>query len=103
VADQLALALDSTAPGIYRQRGTSSLQRLFRAHLPELIGRYDAEFAARLGKYRRERITTAVERFLDQDRLLQISSPDEDHSPTDCRGEARRLHGRIRERSSPLW
>ena len=65
MADQLALALDSTAPGIYRQRGTSSLQRLFRAHLPELIGRYDAEFAARLGKYRRERITTAVERFLD--------------------------------------
>ena len=65
VADQLALALDATAPGTYRPRGTSSLQRLFRAHLPELLGRYDAEFAARLGTHRQERIARAVERFLD--------------------------------------
>jgi len=65
VADQLALTLDATAPDTDRQRGTSSLQRLFRAHLPKLLGRYDAEFAARLGKYRLERITKAVERFLE--------------------------------------
>ena len=54
-----------TAPGTYSPRGTSSLQRLFRVHLPELLGRYNAEFAARLGKYRQERITRAVERFLE--------------------------------------
>ena len=65
MADQRALALDATAAGTYRPRGTSSLQRLFRAHLPEIHGRYDAEFAARLGKYRRERIANSVERFLD--------------------------------------
>jgi hypothetical protein len=64
VADQLALALDTTAPGTYRPRGTSSLQGLFRTHLPELLGRYDAEFAARLGKFRRERIAKSVERFV---------------------------------------
>jgi hypothetical protein len=64
VADQLALALDATAPGTYRPRGTSSLQRLFRVHLPELLARYDPEFAARLGKYRQQRIAKAVERFL---------------------------------------
>jgi hypothetical protein len=46
-------------------RPVGPLQRLFRAHLPELLGRYDAEFAARLGKYRQERIAKSVERFLD--------------------------------------
>jgi hypothetical protein len=65
VADQLALPLDAEAPGTYRPRGTSSLQGLFRAYLPELFDRYDAEFAARLGKFRRERIAKAVGRFLD--------------------------------------
>ena len=64
MADQLALALDATVPGTYRPRGTSSLQKLFRAHLPQLLGRYDAEFAVRLGTHRKERIARAVERFL---------------------------------------
>jgi len=50
VADQAALFLDSTTPGTYRQRGISSLQRLFRTHLPELVTRYGAEFAKRLGR-----------------------------------------------------
>ena len=64
MADQLALAMGATAPGTYRPRGTSSLQRLFRAHFPELLARYDPEFAVRLGKYRQQRIAKAVERFL---------------------------------------
>jgi hypothetical protein len=64
VADQLALPLDATPPGSYRQQGASSLQRLFRAHFTELVTRYDDEFAKRLGKFRLERITKAVERFL---------------------------------------
>ena len=65
MAEQLALPLDATHLGTYRQRGRSSLQRLFRTHLPELLARYEAEFASRLGRFRRERITKAVERFLD--------------------------------------
>jgi hypothetical protein len=64
VADQLALPLDTTPPGAYRQRGTSSLQRLFRSHFPELLARYEAEFAKRLGQFRLERLAKAVERFL---------------------------------------
>ena len=64
MADQLALSLDATPPGTYRQRGVSSLQRLFRAHFAQLVARYEAEFAKRLGKFRLERITKAVERFL---------------------------------------
>jgi hypothetical protein len=65
VADQLALSLDATPPGTYRQRGVSSLQRLFRAHFLELSARYEAEYAARLGKFPLPRITKAVARFLD--------------------------------------
>jgi len=64
VADQLALSLDATPPGTYRQRGASSLQRLFRAHFAELVARYEADFGKRLGKFRLQRITQAVERFL---------------------------------------
>lgn len=48
VADQLALSLDATPPGTFRQRGTSSLQGLFRTHFPELCARYEADFTKRL-------------------------------------------------------
>ena len=64
MADQLALPLDATPPGSCRQRGASSLQRLFRTHFTELVTRYEDEFARRLGKFRLERITKVVERFL---------------------------------------
>ena len=64
VADQAALFPDATPPGTYRQRGVSSLQRLFRAHIPQIRTRYEVEFARRLGKFRLERITRAAERFL---------------------------------------
>ncbi len=50
--------------GTYHQPGVSSLQRLFRVHFPQLPARYEAEFTRRLGKFRLERITNAVERFL---------------------------------------
>ncbi len=64
MAVQLALALDATPPGTCRQRGTSSLQRLFRAHFPELVARYESEFAKQLGRFRLDLISKAVERFL---------------------------------------
>ena len=63
--DQLALSLDATPPGTYRQRGTSSLQRLFRTRFPELCARDETMYAARLGRFRLPRISSAVERFLD--------------------------------------
>ena len=64
VADQLALSLDAAPPGTYRQRGTSSLQRLFRTYFPELTARFE-EFPKRLGRLRLERIRKAVEAFLE--------------------------------------
>ena len=64
MADQLAFSLDATPPGTYRQRGTSSLQRLFRTHFPQLTAHFE-EFAKRLGRFRFERIRKAVEAFLE--------------------------------------
>ena len=64
MVDQPQLLPEATPPGTYRQRGTSSLQRLFRAHFAELTARYEAEFAKRLGTFRLERITKAVDRFI---------------------------------------
>ena len=55
---------DATPPGTYRQRGTSSLQRFFRTHFPELTARFE-EFAKRLGRFRFDRISKAVEAFLE--------------------------------------
>jgi len=86
VADALALELQAAPPGTYRQRGASPLQRLFRAHFAELVARYEADFAKRLGKFRLQRITKAVERFLgcgDYSRgvaRIQCTNPD-------CRAE----------------
>jgi len=66
VADALALEPQAAAaPGTYRQRGISSLQRLFRTHFPEFAARYDVDYARRLGRSRLQRITRAVERFLE--------------------------------------
>ena len=65
VADQLALSLDATPPGTYRQRGTSSLQRRFRTHFQDFCARYENMYAARLGPFRLPRISSAIERFLD--------------------------------------
>src|SRR4030042_582036 len=48
-----------------RQRGASSLQGLFRSHFPEFAARYDVDYARRLGRSRLQRITRAVERFLE--------------------------------------
>jgi hypothetical protein len=93
VADQLALSLVATPSGTYHQRGVSSLQRLFRAHFPQLAARYEAEFAKRLGKFRLERITKAVERFLGCGHYrrgiarIQCTNPDcrlEDFRPFSC-------------------
>jgi hypothetical protein len=49
VADHLALSLDATPPHTYRQRATSSLQRLFRAHFLQLLACYESEFTKQLG------------------------------------------------------
>lgn len=65
VAESPALRLEATPPGTYRQRGTHSLQRLFRSHFAEFAARFKADYARRLGHSRLQRITRAVARFVD--------------------------------------
>ena len=60
VADSPALRLEATPPGTYRQRGTHSLQRLFRSHFAEFAARFQAYYARRLGHSRLQRITLAT-------------------------------------------
>jgi hypothetical protein len=60
-------------PGTYRPRGTSSIQGLFRSHFTELTARYEVDYARRLGRFCLERITKAVDRFLDA--RIQCSNP----------------------------
>jgi hypothetical protein len=64
VADAFALELQAVPSGTYRQRGASSLQRLFRIHFPEFATLYQAHYARRLGRSRLQRITQAVQHFL---------------------------------------
>jgi hypothetical protein len=65
VADALALEPQAAPPGTYQQRGASSLQRLFRNYFPEFCARCEVDYARRLGRSRLQRITKAVERFLE--------------------------------------
>jgi len=64
VGDRLRAARGRPRSAVVGDAALGSLQRLFRAHFPQLVARYEAEFARRLGKFRLERITKAVERFL---------------------------------------
>jgi Transposase zinc-binding domain len=65
VADAPALELQAAPPGTYRQRGVSTLQRLLRTHFPEFTALYHTQYARRLGRSCLQRITKAVERFLE--------------------------------------
>ena len=65
MADALALEPQAASPDTYRQRGASSLQRLFRSHFPEFAALYHTQYARELGHSRLQRITQAVERFLE--------------------------------------
>jgi hypothetical protein len=47
-----------------------------RTHFPELVGRYEAELAKRLGTFRLDRVTKAVERSsLDPTSLNRLRCP----------------------------
>ncbi len=64
--------LDATPPRIYRQRGTSSLQRLFRDHFPEFVARYDVEFAKRLLPSCSQKRALLLGEYLNERLLLRL-------------------------------
>jgi hypothetical protein len=65
VADAQAIELQAAPPGTYWQRFASSLQTLFHNHFPEFCARYQVDCMCRPGHSRQQRITKAVERFLE--------------------------------------
>jgi len=52
------------APLAYAQRGTNTLQHLFRDHFGRFAAEYDSRYAKELGNFRMERISRVATRFL---------------------------------------
>jgi len=48
----------------YAQRGTNTLQQVFRDNFGRFAAEYDSRYAKELGNFRMERITRVVTRFL---------------------------------------
>lgn len=60
-----AAATPSVSPRAdYAQRGTNTLQQIFRDHFGHFAADYDARYAKELGNFRIERITRVATRFL---------------------------------------
>ena len=49
---------------MYRPRGINVLQRLFKEHFRKLADQYEAKHAIIYGRFRIERITEVVEKFI---------------------------------------
>lgn len=60
-----AAAIPSVSPrAAYTQRGTNTLQRVFRDHFASFAADYDERYAKELGNFRIERISRVAARFL---------------------------------------
>ena len=92
----LAAAIPSILPrAAYAQRGTNTLQQVFRDHFASFTADYDARYAKELGNFRIERISRVATRFLscgDYRRgvaRIRCSNPKCRHEyfrPFSCRG-----------------
>ena len=61
---QLSLALGSNQPQPYTQRGTNTLQAIFKEHFQEFADTYEQKYAPTYGRFRLDRITEVVENFI---------------------------------------
>ena len=57
-------ALLPCAKKLYAQRGTSTLQLVFRRHFPDFAELYEQRYAKEFGLFRLPRITRVAQRFL---------------------------------------
>ena len=64
VQAQLSLDIDLHPPPTYTQRGTNTLQVIFKEHFDEFAENYDAKHAKTYGRFRIERITETVDNFI---------------------------------------
>ena len=52
---------------MYQPRGINALQRLFKQHFQSFVYQYEAKHAIIYGRFRIERITEVVEKFIKAD------------------------------------
>jgi hypothetical protein len=64
VQAQLSLPIAPVAKRVYRPRGINDLQILFKKHFQRIVEQYESKFAVIYGRFRIERITEAVEKFI---------------------------------------
>ena len=58
------LSPNRAQPNTYTQRGTNVLQIIFKEHFQEFADSYEQNYASTYGRFRLERITEVVERFV---------------------------------------
>ena len=61
---QLSLQLTPVTKGVYHPRGINALQLLFKKHFQSLADQYEDKHANIYGRFRIERITEVVEKFI---------------------------------------
>ena len=61
---QLSLPIAPVAKEVYRPRGINDLQILFQEHFRRIAEQYENQHAAAYGRFRIERITEVVEKFI---------------------------------------
>jgi len=64
VGDQLSLSLAPVTKRLYQPRGINILQLLFKEHFQSFANQYEAKHAIIYGRFRIERITEVVEKFI---------------------------------------
>ena len=64
VEAQLSLQLSPAKKAAYRQRGISGVQHLFKKHFQRFSEQYEEKYAMAYGRFRIERITEVVEKFI---------------------------------------
>ena len=61
---QLSLPIAPIAKRVYRPRGINDLQILFKKHFQSIAEHYESKYAVIYGRFRIERITEVVEKFI---------------------------------------
>jgi hypothetical protein len=64
VQTQLSIQLIPVTKGVYHPRGINALQLLFKKHFQSLADQYEDKHANIYGRFRIERITEVVEKFI---------------------------------------
>jgi hypothetical protein len=64
VQAQLSLPIAPVTKRVYRPRGINALQILFQKHFQRIAEQYESKFAIIYGRFRIERISEVVEKFI---------------------------------------